>query len=423
MEKRTKKKSSIIKFSLVGFFLIIGLLLSFVTITFPNYVTFESFASNIKLGLDLQGGVYAVYEISDSDAMETEDLASSMSATRTRLEELLYSKGYTEATVVLEGTTRLRVEVPDVDDPEDIFILIGQPCTLEFIDASGVTILTGENVESATSGYDSSSAGYAVYLELDSVGAAAFSEATSSSHTGETISIVTTVNGESTTISSPTINDQITNGSAIITGMEDSQAASDLADQITAGQFEVELSLLECSTITATLGEDALFRGILACIIGIAIVMIFMCVIYRGLGIIASFALIIYVTLMIIFLALLPWVQLSLPGIAGILLSVGMAVDGNVIIFERIKGEYRSGKSIMASAYAGRRKALSAIVDSNITTIIAAVVLIVFGTSTVQSFAITLLLGIILALFSNLVLLRFFVNWALGIRKKKGIRM
>lgn len=408
-----KKKASIIKFSLVAVFVFIGLFFSFVTTSWPGFTTLNSFASTIKLGLDLKGGVYAVYEIAETE--DTENLSSRLDGTRTRLQELLQSKGYTEATVVVEGTTRLRVEVPDVDDPSDIFTLIGKPASIEFVDHNDVIILTGENVTSAKAGYYSSSADYAVYLDLDSAGTSAFADATSSENTGQAISIYTEVDGERTLISSPTINDQIVTGSAVITGMGSLETAQALADQITAGMFEVKLSLLESSTVSATLGDDALTRSLIAGIIGIILIMVFMCLIYRGYGILSSLALLIYSVLMITLLALLPWIQLTLPGIAGILLSIGMAVDGNVIIFERIKAEYRNGKSVRASAYAGRRKALSAILDGNITTVIASIVLLIFGTGSVQSFALTLLVGIVLALFINLVVIRFFIDWILNI--------
>jgi protein-export membrane protein SecD len=338
-----------------------------------------------------------------------------MEGTKTRLQNLLVNKGYTEATVVREGETRIRVEVPDVDNPENIFDIIGKPATLRFIAASGDVIITGENVISATAGYDNTSGGYVVQLTLDSKGTESFREATSSDHTGEAISIVVTVDGQDQTISSPTVNDQIVNGKAIITGMADEAAAQNLADQITSGQFEVKLSLKESSTVSATLGESALLYGVIAGGVGLLLVMLFMCFFYRGFGGVAAVSLLIYMVLMFFFLATLPWVQLTLPGIAGIILSIGMAVDANVVIYERIKDEYRNGKSIKASTHAGFRKALWAILDSNITTIIAAIVLIVMGTGSIKGFGITLLVGIILSLFTAVVVPRSLCNNLLNI--------
>lgn len=406
-----KKKSSIIKLSIIGVILIIGLVLSFVPMNF-GMTTFKSFAKTIKLGLDLKGGVYAVYEMDESE--NTTDISSRMEGTRTRLENLLVSKGYTEATVVREGTTRLRVEVPDVDEPSKIFDIIGKPAELRFV-LEGNTVITGNNVVSAKPGYDSQSASYVVQLTLDSEGTAAFREATKAENKGKTISIITTVDGEDLTISSPTVNDQIVNGKAIITNMDSYEAAQNLADQITSGQFEVKLSLLESSTISPTLGEQALFLGLIAGIVGLVLVMVFMCVIYRMFGGIASFSLMLYAVLMLFLLAVVPGVQLTLPGIAGILLSIGMAVDANVIIYERIKEEYRNGKSILASYYAGFKKAFWSIFDSNITTVIAGIVLYIFGSGSIKGFAVTLLIGIVLSMFMALVVTRGIIKWVLHI--------
>jgi preprotein translocase subunit SecD len=328
----------------------------------------------------------------------------------------LVKKGYTEATVVREGSYRLRVEVPDVDEPSQIFSIIGKPAELKFVmQDTNAIILTGKNVLSATAGYDTSSAGWVVNLSLDSEGTAAFSTATASENSGKTISIIITVDGEDTTISSPTINDHIPNGKAIITGMQSQEAAQNLADQITSGQFEVKLSLMESSTVSPTLGARALTLSIIAGIVGLLLVMAFMCFFYRMFGGIASASLLLYIAIMLFLLAVIPGVQLTLPGIAGILLSIGMAVDANVIIYERIKEEYRNGKSILASYYAGFKKAFWSIFDSNITTVLAGVVLFFFGSGTVKGFAITLLIGIVLSMFTALIITRSLIKWVLHI--------
>ena len=197
------------------------------------------------------------------------------------------------------------------------------------------------------------------------------------------------------------------------------EAAQNLADQITSGQFEVKLSLLESSTISPTLGEKALLCCIIAGVLGLALVMAFLIVRYRMLGVVASIALLLYADLMLLFLAILPWVQLTLPGIAGIILSIGMAVDANVIIYERIKDEFRNGKSMLASSHAGFKKATKAIIDSNVTTIIAAVVLLIFGTGSIQGFAIALLVGIILSLFTSMLITRKLVKYFIAVMPDK----
>lgn len=407
-----KKKSSIIKISIIGVITVIGLILSFCTFHI-GLTTFKSFGSAIKLGLDLKGGVYAVYEMDSSE--DTTNLSSRMAGTRTRLENLLTGKGYSEATVVLEGDTRLRVEVPDVDNPGNIFDIIGKPAELRFVlDTTGEIVLTGKNVLSAQAYYSQQEGGYVVALSLDSAGTEAFSKATSE-NIGQTMSIISTVDGEDTKISSPKINTAITNGQAIINGMESEQAAKNLADQITSGQFEVKLSLLETSTVSPTLGDQALFYGIIAGIVGLVLVMAFLIWRYRMLGVVASMALLLYVVLMLFLLAVLPWVQLTLPGIAGIILSIGMAVDANVIIYERIKDEFRNGKSLLASSHAGFKKATKAIIDSNVTTLIAAVVLLIFGTGSIKGFALTLLVGILLSLFTAMLVTRKLVKYFIAV--------
>ena len=411
-----KKKSSIIKFSLVGVFLIIGVILSFVPMSSATR-DWNGFARSISLGLDLQGGVFALYEgvIIDPDTGDASTPTSSaMEATRTRLSEMLASQGFSDATVVIEGGTRIRVEVPDVDEPEELLRIIGEPAQLEFVHNNNV-ILTGRNVENATPGIDPSTGGHVVHLRLDSAGAHAFAQATS--HIGDTIYIYSIVgtgeNARRTVVSAPTVQSQITGGNAIITGMPDAQTAQNLADQIIAGQFSVVLTRINSDVVSPTLGENALMFGLIAGLIGILLIMAFMAFFYRMFGVLSAASLLGYTILMLFFLAALPWVQLTLPGIAGILLSIGMSVDGNIIMFERIKDEFRNGKSIKSASFAGLKKGFWPVFDAEITTVIAAVVLLIFGTGPIQSFAITLLVGIVLAMFFNLVVLRYFVKWLL----------
>ena len=407
--KAVKKKSTIAKLVLIGIVLVLGVIFAFVPMQF-GFTNYNPFAQSISLGLDLKGGIYAVYQATNTD---TENFDSKMEGTRSSLESLLVSKGYTEATVVREGESRIRVEVPDVEDTSEILSIIGEPAEVSFVlDQTSETVITGDDVVRASSFFDSSSGGYAVSLELTPDGQDKFFKATSE-HVNETMSIIVTIGGESTTISSPTINSAIS-GNAIISGNFTEESATKLADQIMSGTFDVALELKESETISATLGEDALYYGVLAGIIGFILVVLFMCLVYRMLGVGASLSLFLYVVIYLFFLAVLPWVQLTLPGIAGILLSIGMAVDANVIIFERIKDEYRNGKSILASYHAGFKKALFAILDSNVTTIIACVLLLLLGTGSVKGFALTLLVGVLISLFSSLVIsrgvIKYFIN-------------
>ncbi|MCH5155481.1 MAG: protein translocase subunit SecD [Clostridiales bacterium] len=410
--KAIKKKSTIVKLVLIGIAMVIGMIFAFVPMRF-GLTLYHPFLSkeSISLGLDLQGGVYAVYQATNTD---TSNFDEKMEGTRASLQSLLSSKGYTEATIVREGTDRIRVEVPDVDDPSGILKVIGEPTTVRFelnLDNGGSeVIITGENIVNADSGYNEKN-GYVVSLEFDAEGRRKFAEVTANNQ-GKTISIYL---GDSTTpIQTATINETIPNGKAIISGNFTAESAKELAGQIMSGTFDVKLELKESQTISPTLGENAMKYGLIAGIVGFVLVIAFLCVIYRMLGLAASLALIIYVIIYLFFLAVLPWVQLTLPGIAGILLSIGMAVDANVIIFERIKEEYRGGKSIMAAYHAGFKKALFAILDSNVTTVIACILLMLLGTGSVSGFALTLLVGVLISLFTALVvsrgILKYFIN-------------
>ena len=378
--------------------------------------TWHGFAGSISLGLDLQGGVFALYEGTVmEDGVEVAPTADAMEATRTRLSEMLAGQGFTDATVVIEGGTRIRVEVPDVEDEQELLSIIGEPAEIEFVHNNNI-VLTGRHILSANPGIDPGTGGHVVHLSLNPEGARNFAQATSD--IGGTIAIYTIVGGERSQISAPTIQSQITGGNAIITGMRDAQDAQNLAHQITAGQFSVQLRMLVNEIVSPTLGQNALAFGLIAGLIGILLIMAFMIFFYRMFGVLSAISLLGYTVLMLFFLAALPWVQLTLPGIAGILLSIGMSVDGNIIMFERIKDEYRNGKSIKSACHSGLKKGFWPVFDAEITTVIAAIVLLIFGTGPIQSFAITLMVGIVLAMFFNLVVMRFFVKWFLPFNYK-----
>lgn len=404
-----KKKSSIVKLTLIGVALAIGIVLSVFSFKLPfGFYNYKSFASSIKLGLDLKGGIYAVYDTNSDGA---DNFQSKLEGTQDRLQSLLVSKGYSEAVVTIEDKTRLRVEVPDVDDPKAIFELIGQPAELQFYlgknNTDGTMFMTGKEVVSAEGYYDSQQGKPIVSLVLTDEGRKIFGEITTNNVNG-TISIYSVTKGEDPTlVSSATINEPITTGRAQITmSGTDATVAKELATKIMSGTFDVELTLLSSDVISPTLGEQALKLGIIAGAIGLLLVVAFLIWRYRLFGVVAAVALGIYTVLMLFFLAVFPWVQLTLPGIAGIILSLGMAVDGNVIIYERIRDEYAAGKSILAAVNAGFKKAMVAIFDSNITTVIAAIVLIIFGTGSISGFGVTLLIGILLSMFTSLLVTR-----------------
>lgn len=370
-----------------------------------NY-DFYWISKSLRLGLDLEGGMYVVYEM-DLEGVENPDQA--VESTIANLESILASNNYTEATVTRQGSNMLRVEVPAVQNTETLMNLLGEPAELEFRDSEGSVLIEGsKHLEDAyVSLYNGA---YAINLVFNSEGTTAFAEATQN-NIGKTLSIY--INGEE--IMAPTVQSAITDGQAVITGNYTMQQAEQIATQLRAGTFAVSLDPISIQTIGATLGEGALNASIIAALIGIAAIIIFMIVMYKGLGILASLALLIYSILMIYLLAIVPWVQLTLPSIAGVILSIGMAVDANVIIFERIRDERRFfGKPIATCVQIGFKKALTAIIDSNVTTIIGSIVLIILGSPSVQGFGITLLIGILLSMFTAIFITRLLVNISLA---------
>lgn len=359
----------------------------------------------ISQGLDLRGGVSAVYEAQDEGQS---DFASLLSGTMAVLRNRLTNQGFTEATVTQQGTNRIRIEIPDVDDPNEILNIIGQPAHLEFKTADGETIMDGSAVVSAEMGYLEGQP--VVQFTLNDEGAAAFATATAE-NVGSTISIE--LDGE--VISAPTVNQAITGGQGYIEGNFTAESAQQLAMLIQSGALPLDIEQIEVRTISATLGEDALSTSMTAAVIGVLLVIVFMLVIYRLPGVMASLALLIYILIDLFLLAVIPGVQLTLPGIAGIVLSIGMTVDANVIIFERMKEEMRAGKTVRASVESGFKRAFSAILDSNITTIIAGLVLMIFGAGTIKGFAITLTIGVVCSMFTAVVVTRFLLRQMVGL--------
>ncbi len=388
-------------------------------------------SSAIDLGLDLKGGLYAVYK-ADLDEFGTDSNRATlaMEGVITNLSQMLASKGYTEASVTREGTNNIRVEVPNVTDTEELMRLIGEPASLTMVDYTGKEWIYGKS--HLTDAYVATQDGaYVICLEFNEAGAKLFSEATktiagyssttdSNGNAANYLSIVTETDGTKTTISSPTVSQQITSNSAIISGNFDYQSAYELATQIKAGSWATTLTLVQSEQISATLGENALLYTVIAGGVGLLLVIILMIVMYKGLGVASSVALILYTLLLIFFLAVVPWVQLTLEGIAGVILSIGMAVDANVIIFERIKDEKYKGRGLFSAIKTGFKDALAPIFDGNITTIIGAIVMIIFGNSAIQSFALVLLIGIILSMFTCLVVSRLIVYAFMGLNENEN---
>lgn len=401
-------------------------------------------AKNINLGLDLEGGVSITYR-AVGETPSQEDMDDTVYKLQRRVEE--YS---TEAQAYQQGDDRISIEIPGVQDANTILEELGQPGSLYFIrqndssgnpnysvnaegtayeltktidelEADGSIVLTGNEVESASAGTSAdqttNATQYVVELKLNDEGTAAFATATQEAYeNSESIAIY--YDGE--LVSVPNVNNVIENGEASITGMASYEEAESLASTIRIGGLNVELEEISSEVVGAQLGQEALDTSLLAGAIGLAIVCIFMCFVYLLPGFAASLALLLYTELVLILLNAFD-ITLTLPGIAGIILGIGMAVDANVIIFARVKEELSDGKSVHAALNAGFHKAMSAIIDGNVTTLIAAGVLWLRGSGSVRGFAQTLALGIVVSMFTALVITRLIVYsfYALGIRNKK----
>ena len=367
---------------------------------------------SIPLGLDLSGGVSITYQVVDENP-SAEDMSDTIYKLQKRVDS--YS---TEASVYQVGDDRITVEIPGVQDANQILEDLGNPGSLEFQMPDGTVFMTGDMVADAQAATQTDTYGnkeYVVALKLTDEGAKIFGEVTSE-NIGKNLPIV--YDGE--TISYPRVQTAITGGEAQITGMADFEEAETLATQFRIGSLSLQLSELESSVVGAQLGSQAIASSLKAGAIGLAIVMVFMIVMYAVPGIAASLALAIYTTLVIATLYLFD-ITLTLPGIAGIILGIGMAVDANVIVFARIREEIATGKSVQTSMKIGFQKAMSAILDGNITTLIASVVLMALGSGTVKGFAYTLMIGIILSLFTAMVVTRYILYslYALGLKSEK----
>ena len=405
----SKLKSGII-LGIIVFFTAILAVLDFASFKVPfvknGVYDFNSIGSTIGLGIDLKGGYSAVLtpEYTDEQQDDIDTLfESAVDILRARLD----NKGYTEAIITIQGVgdgREIRVEIPEVENADEILKIIGSSGKLTFVDEAGAVYLEGSDIRDCAAGYDENGKPI-VMLEFTPQGTSKFSHATKQL-AGQTMYIKL---GDET-ISSPTVNEQITSDSAQIEGLETIETAESIAAVIKAGKIDFEFKIGSSSRISASLGENALPASVLAGGIGLLIIFAVMILFYRGMGIASSLALTIYTVLMILLLALVPWVELTLPGIAGIILSIGMAVDANVIIFERIKEEYASGKTVKSAINTGFKRAFITIFDSNITTILAAIVLWILCPGSIKGFAITLLIGIVLSMITAIVVTRSLIK-------------
>ncbi|MBE7015757.1 MAG: protein translocase subunit SecD [Ruminococcaceae bacterium] len=362
----------------------------------------------IRKGIDLAGGSVISFEASKENPTEAEmDIVEAIFNAR------LMNAGYTEARISRNGG-QITVEIPSVTDTDEAASLLGSTAKLTFRDADNNIVLDGatdiKNAEYQFGQASATSASEAyVQLTLTTEAVSKFADATrkaaAESEGRNYISIVMDENE----ISRPSVKEEINSETCIIQGDFTPETAQQLANQIKSGQLPFELTTISKETIGAELGADALPTSMKAAAIGIIIIMLFMIIMYRMCGLLASIAMAIYVGLIALVLGLMR-VNLSLSGIAGIITSLGMAVDANVIIFERMKEELKNGKTVKASVESGFNKAFSAILDSNVTTIISCVVLYLSGIGTIRGFAVTLGLGVVISMFTAIVVTKFLLK-------------
>ena len=373
-----------------------------------------SFKQAIKLGLDFKGGVYVVME-AQTDATGSE-LAKLMEQTQVMIEDRVNQMGLSEPTVTIEGNKKIRVELPGAEDADEAIETIGKTAQLQFILGDGSVVVDGSRVKDAGIGRDEKGF-HAVDLEFDAQGAIAFEEGTRKAYYGEVINSQTGVADnaiyivlDDKVISSPGVNTVISGGRAQITGQFTAEEVTELALLIRGGALPVGLKEVQTSLIGPSLGIDSLNMSVVAGVIGIGLILILMLVLYRIMGLVANVALLLYILLVFWIMAILSAV-LNLPGIAGLILSVGMAVDSNVIIFSRIKEEYLvGGKSLRVAVDSGFHRALNTIIDSQLTTMLAGVILYQFGSGPVKGFALTLMIGIVISVLTAVVITQFLMK-------------
>lgn len=398
-------------------------LLILVVVLFGWYVSvfgigqYKSIKDALKFGLDINGGVYVVMEAQTD--LEGKELRGVMEQTKEVLNNRVNAMGISESTVVIEGKNRLRVEMPGVKDAEAAIDQIGKTAQLRFILADGSEVLTGNMVKDASISPDSQNGGYKINLKFDRKGSKLFEEGTAKAISN---TVKPTIEGmqpnqiaivlDDKVVTNPRVQQVISNGSCEITSGAGGYAkdeASTTAALIRGGALPVTLKEISSSVQTATIGEDALEKSVIAGLIGIGLVFLIMIVFYRLLGVVASISLLLYVLLVLWSMSAMGGV-LTLPGIAGIILSIGMAVDANVIIFSRIKEEIHAGKTLRVAIDQGFKHALTTVLDAQITTLIATVVLYEIGSTVVKGFALTLMIGIVISIFTAVIITQIFVG-------------
>ena len=380
---------------------LLKLIITIVVIIGVFAVFITPLATSIRQGLDLQGGTHVVLEGVDTEQAVVNDDA--MNRVVKIMEKRVNELGLTEPIIQREGERRIIIELPGVKDPDKAIAVLGKTAMLEFKDEDGNTVLSGTDLKDAREQTTQSNQNE-VGIEFTEEGAQKFADLTSM-NVGKTISIL--LDGE--VLTAPRVNEPITGGKAVITGSRNLEEAHNLAVLLRSGALPVKVDIIETRTVGPTLGQDSKDKSVFAFTVGVGAIFVFMLLFYRASGLIANLSLMAYVVILLFILKLLD-ATLTLPGVAGIILSIGMAVDANVLIFEHFKEEVRAGKTLRMAMESGFKRAFTTIFDSNLTTIIAAAVLFFFGTGPIRGFAITLGLGVIISMFTAITLTQFMLK-------------
>ncbi len=413
-----KNKSRIV-FALILVFVVAAAYLAMFGLDLERY-EISPLRNEVRLGLDLSGGVYVVLEAVTDETGPALD--EKMAQARTIIEQRVDGLGVSEPNITIENRNRIRIELAGLNNPQEAIDLIGKTALLQFIEPDGTVVLTGQNVRDAKVTYDERNR-VGVSLEFDREGADAFAEVTGRLlqeplEANRVIRIVL----DNTVISDPVVSAEIRDGRSFISGGFTIESASQLANLIRAGALPVEMREAEVSAIGPTLGLESLERSIFAAGIGLLLIFLFMVIFYRLPGFIANIALTVYILIVLGVMVQLN-ANLTLPGIAGLILSIGMAVDANVVIFERIKEEIRLGKTTRTAVDSGFKRAMTTIIDANFTTLIAGGVLFYFGTGPIRGFAVTLLIGLFTSLFTALVVTRLLLKIAVKMELSKSPKL
>lgn len=388
-----------------------------------GFFAFSPLAKMLKLGLDLQGGAHVVYKAKPGPEgkVTNEDMAQLVAIMRQRVDEM----GISEPVIQREGNDRLIIEIAGVKDPEKALETIGRTALLEFKTYDGQVVLTGKDLKNAKPSRDPSTNKPQIDLQFGGEGARKFGEVTTrlvrdfpDPHDPRRIIAIYL---DQELLTSPFVQEPITGGDARITGDFAFEEAANIAALLRSGALPVEVEIIEKRTVGPWLGKDSLNKSMVALAIGAAAILLFMLLYYRLPGLIADLALVVYALIVLLILIGLH-ATLTLPGIAGLLLSVGMAVDANILIFERLKEELRQGKSLWAGVETGFQRAFQTILDSNLTTLIAAVVLYFLGVGPIRGFAVTLSIGILVSMFTAVVLTRLLLRLAVRIDLFRNLR-